>query len=88
MTRAQPSNAAAAGGNLDQEQSSKYFTVIFNPESGTGDPQTRKRHIEAVLAQHGYRCQHLVTTPEQDARYHAGLCPKKSGYCWRIRNRL
>jgi diacylglycerol kinase family enzyme len=45
--------------------------VIFNPVSGQGDPEERKRAIEQALAEHGYRCQHLVTTPKQGARYFA-----------------
>lgn len=49
----------------------KCVTVVFNPVSGQGDPEERKRRIEEALAQHGYRCQHLVTTPEQGARYFA-----------------
>jgi diacylglycerol kinase (ATP) len=49
----------------------KCVTVVFNPVSGQGDPQERKARIEEALAQHGYRCQHLVTTPEQGARFHA-----------------
>ncbi len=47
----------------------RCVTVIFNPVSGQGDPEERKRRISEGLAEHGYRCQHLVTTPEQGARY-------------------
>jgi predicted outer membrane protein len=49
----------------------KCVTVVFNPVSGQGDPEERKKRIEEALAQHGYRCQHLVTTPEQGARHFA-----------------
>lgn len=49
----------------------RCVTVIFNPVSGQGDPEERKRRISEGLAEHGYRCQHLVTTPEQGARYWA-----------------
>jgi diacylglycerol kinase family enzyme len=34
------------------EQQHKCVTVIFNPVSGTGDPERRKRRIESLLAQH------------------------------------
>ena len=44
------------------------MTVIFNPVSGQGDPELRKRTIETALANHGYACEHLVTTPEKGAR--------------------
>jgi YegS/Rv2252/BmrU family lipid kinase len=53
------------------EDDRKCVTVIFNPVSGQGDPEERKRVIEEALAEHGYRAQHLVTTPEQGARYFA-----------------
>lgn len=49
----------------------KCVTVIFNPVSGQGDSEQRKVLITEALAQHGYRCQHLVTTPEQGARHFA-----------------
>lgn len=45
----------------------KCVTVVFNPVSGQGDPEARKLAIEEALAEHGYRCQHLVTTPERGA---------------------
>ncbi|MBC8103813.1 MAG: diacylglycerol kinase family lipid kinase [Cytophagales bacterium] len=47
----------------------KCITVIFNPVSGQGDPEERKKRIEEGLSQHGYTCQHLVTTKEKGARY-------------------
>jgi diacylglycerol kinase family enzyme len=56
---------------IKRENDHKCVTVIFNPASGQGDPQERKTVIEAALAEHGYRCQHLVTTPEQGARHFA-----------------
>ncbi len=49
----------------------KSVTVIFNPVSGQGDPEERKKRIEEALAEHGYRAQHLVTTREQGARHFA-----------------
>jgi YegS/Rv2252/BmrU family lipid kinase len=60
---------APAGWAEDDQR--KCVTVIFNPVSGQGDPERRKTVIEQALAQHGYRCQHLVTTPEQGARFFA-----------------
>ena len=53
------------------EDDRKCVTVIFNPVSGQGDPEERKRRIEEALAEHGYRCQHLVTTKEKGARHFA-----------------
>ena len=47
----------------------KCVTVIFNPVSGQGDPGERKQLISDGLAEHGFSCQYLVTTPEQGARY-------------------
>jgi len=49
----------------------KTVTVIFNPVSGTSDPEDRKKRIEDALAEHGYKVQHLVTTKEQGARFFA-----------------
>ena len=46
----------------------KCVTVIFNPVSGQGDPDERKQAITNGLAEHGYQCQHLVTTKEKGAR--------------------
>jgi len=46
----------------------KCVTVIFNPVSGQGDPEERKRRISQALADHGYRCQEMITTKEQGAR--------------------
>lgn len=51
------------------QRGDRCVTVIFNPVSGQGDPEERKRRISEGLAAHGYTCQHLVTTPEQGARY-------------------
>ena len=55
----------------------KVVTVIFNPVSGTGDPEERKKRIEDALAEHGYRVQHLVTTKEQGARFFADQALKE-----------
>lgn len=64
----QVQTALSASGSM---AGSKCVTVVFNPVSGQGDPEARKRAIEKALAEHGYRCQHLVTTPEHGARYFA-----------------
>ncbi len=66
-TAASPAARLPATASAGQDQ--KCVTIIFNPVSGQGDPEERKRRIEEVLARHGYRCQHLVTTPQQDAQY-------------------
>jgi YegS/Rv2252/BmrU family lipid kinase len=65
---------AAADDRVDGEtagrpKGDRCVTVIFNPVSGQGDPEERKRAIAAALAEHGYRCQNLVTSKEQGARY-------------------
>ena len=60
----QPENSPSA-----TDSSKRCVTVIFNPVSGQGDPEERKRQISEGLAEHGYRCQHLVTTPELGARH-------------------
>lgn len=52
-------------------ENTQCVTVIFNPVSGQGDPELRKRQIETALAEHGFRCQQLVTTTEQGGRFHA-----------------
>jgi YegS/Rv2252/BmrU family lipid kinase len=59
----------AEKGKADPQQ--KVVTVIFNPVSGQGDPEERKKRIEDALAEHGYRTQHLITTREQGARFFA-----------------
>lgn len=66
---APPPSDWAEKGKADPQQ--KVVTVIFNPVSGQGDPEERKKRIEDALAEHGYRTQHLITTKEQGARYFA-----------------
>src|SRR5579883_996910 len=61
--------ASAAGEPGGTWRDARCVTVIFNPVSGQGDPEERKQRIRDALAEHGYRCQELVTTPEQGARY-------------------
>jgi YegS/Rv2252/BmrU family lipid kinase len=63
------SNREPSGTTRIPRRGDKCVTVIFNPVSGQGDPEERKRRITDALAEHGYSCQHLVTTPEQGARY-------------------
>ncbi len=41
--------------------------VIFNPVSGQGDPEERKKIISNALARHGYRCQFIATSKEEGA---------------------
>lgn len=45
----------------------KCVTVIFNPVSGTGDPDERRKAISDALAEHGYTCQIEATTKENGA---------------------
>jgi YegS/Rv2252/BmrU family lipid kinase len=56
-----------AGAAAPTEQ--KCVTVIFNPVSGKSDPEARKARISEALAEHGYRCQFLVTTPEKSGQF-------------------
>lgn len=63
--------AAPDHANPDVPAGQKCVTVIFNPVSGQGDPEERKAAIRAALAEHGYRCQELLTTPERGAKWHA-----------------
>ncbi len=64
-----PPSGWADEGKADPKQ--KVVTVIFNPVSGQGDPEERKKRIEDALAEHGYRTQHLITTKEKGARHFA-----------------
>lgn len=68
---AEPTNTHIIEGKAEPgwaQNDQKSVTVIFNPVSGQGDPEQRKRVIEEALAEHGYRTQHLVTTKEKGAR--------------------
>lgn len=64
-------DSRAADASCARPQGEKCVTVIFNPVSGQGDPEERKQRIRQALAEHGYRCQALITTPEQGASYWA-----------------
>jgi len=46
----------------------KCVTIIFNPFSGSSDPEERKKIISDTLADLGYRCQFIATTREQGAK--------------------
>src|SRR3569833_569682 len=46
-----------------QTQRERAVTVVFNPVSGTGDPEHRKLAISDALATYGYTCQLIVTAP-------------------------
>ncbi len=46
----------------------KSVYVIFNPVSGQGDPEERKKLISEALAVGGYACQFIATTPEAGAK--------------------
>ncbi len=45
----------------------KSVSIIFNPVSGTTDPEQRKTTISEALASHGYTCQYLTTSKEEGA---------------------
>ena len=49
------------------EQGEKSVSVIFNPVSGTTDPEARQKIISDALASHGYTCQYLFTSKEEGA---------------------
>jgi YegS/Rv2252/BmrU family lipid kinase len=68
---ATPGQARLPDNATGRSDDRKCVTVIFNPVSGQGDPEERKRVIEGALAEHGYRCQYLVTTPKEGARHFA-----------------
>jgi YegS/Rv2252/BmrU family lipid kinase len=57
--------------NPEKPPGEKCVTVVFNPVSGQTDPEVRKTAIREALAEHGYRCQELITTPEKGARHFA-----------------
>lgn len=44
----------------------KSVSVIFNPVSGKSDPEQRKKEISDALAEHGYTCQYLETTKDEN----------------------
>lgn len=46
---------------------SKSVSIIFNPVSGTSDPDERKKTISEALSAHGYTCQYLSTSKEEGA---------------------
>lgn len=54
--------------NVDTPSTDKCVTVIFNPVSGTGDPDTRRRLISDALERHGYTCQIVATSLERGAK--------------------
>lgn len=49
-------------------QNQKCVYVIFNPVSGQGDPEERKKIISEALAAQGYTYQFIATTPESGAK--------------------
>lgn len=49
------------------ESGTKSVSVIFNPVSGTTDPDERKKAISDALASQGYTCQYLFTSKEEGA---------------------
>lgn len=45
----------------------KFVVAVFNPASGTGDPQARRRALEAALRQEGVRAEIRDTSPGASA---------------------
>ena len=60
----EPVEVEAPGG---ESETRKCVFVIFNPASGSGDPDERQSAISGALASHGYECQFLATTEEKGA---------------------
>lgn len=52
----------------DHTSDHKCVSVIFNPVSGTSDPEQRKKTISDALAHHGYTCQFIATSKEEGAQ--------------------
>jgi len=46
----------------------KCVVVVFNPVSGTSDPEQRKKAIGDALERYGYTCQFLVTAPDVEVK--------------------
>ncbi len=67
MPNPDPSQNASPLAQTRPPQGEKSVTVIFNPVSGTTDPEERKKVISDTLASHGYTCQYLFTTEEEGA---------------------
>jgi YegS/Rv2252/BmrU family lipid kinase len=53
---------------IKPKQEPKSVFVIFNPVSGQGDPEARKKSISDSLDAHGYTCQFIATSPEEGAK--------------------
>ena len=60
--------AEQSGPPVQKPADRKCVLVIFNPVSGQGDPETRKRTISEALAAQGYVCQFIATSKEQGAK--------------------
>jgi len=50
------------------EDAKKCVSIIFNPTSGQSDPEQRQKIISDTLAEQGYTCQFIHTTPETGAK--------------------
>jgi len=67
-TKRSSETISADAGARTPQKTDKCVTVIFNPVSGQGDPDERRRAISEALAEHGYTCQEMATTKEKGAR--------------------
>ena len=51
-----------------KQDNQKCVSIIFNPVSGTSDPEQRKKLISDALAAHGYTCQYIETSKQEGAK--------------------
>lgn len=68
MMTISPPSTEAPPAQEQKPNAQKCIHVIFNPVSGQGDPERRKKLISEALARHGYTCQFIATSQEQGAR--------------------
>ncbi len=67
MTNSAPAANASPLAQTRPPLGEKSVSVIFNPVSGSTDPEERKKTISDALAAHGYTCQYLSTSKEEGA---------------------
>lgn len=60
-----PANGVNAADTSATASDAKSVYIIFNPVSGTGDPETRKKHITDEFAKADFTCE-IVPTSESD----------------------
>lgn len=67
MPNSAPATNASPLAQTRPDVGEKSVSVIFNPVSGTTDPDERKKTISDALTAHGYTCQYLSTSKEEGA---------------------